>query len=403
MKPPCLALVSLITAPALAQEWRIETFTIPGTSVVVPHDISDAGVIVGTFRDTAAHYHGFTRDAAGTVVTVDEPSSTNSILHGINQVGVVLGSRRPGTPAGFRYQNGTTTLYSIPGLSTAAGSGLNDAGLMVGGYTDSQARDHGFFWPGSGGATTLDYPGAQHSVLVDVDDAGRMIGNYWVFGSGRWRGFAYDRSAFTTLDMPGAHWTYLMGMNSSGWLVGQRVDTSGALRSAIYYDGSAFHDFVVPGATGWTDLQGINAFGEMAGSWQGTHLGVSGQHAFLARPCQPDLGHATPGGARLTVCGQWLRAGGTADLEISGAPAGAAVWVGVGRSSNPVPIFGGAWVPLPVDLVLPLRADAGGDVVLPGLRGGGGPLDLYVQAVVQDAAAPAGFTVTNAVRVQVER
>jgi probable HAF family extracellular repeat protein len=56
-------------------------------------------------------------------------------------------------------------------------SGVNDAGAVVGEYTDSSGRNHGFLWQG-GSFTPIDVPGAVHTVASGVNDAGAVVGEY---------------------------------------------------------------------------------------------------------------------------------------------------------------------------------------------------------------------------------
>ena len=65
----------------------------------------------------------------------------------------------------------------VPGAVETSVSGINDAGAVVGGYTDSSGRDHGFLWQG-GSFTPLDVPGAVHTSVSGVNDAGAVVGEY---------------------------------------------------------------------------------------------------------------------------------------------------------------------------------------------------------------------------------
>jgi hypothetical protein len=67
--------------------------------------------------------------------------------------------------------------------------------------------------------------------------------------------------------------------------------------------------------------------------------------------------------------------------------------------NNPSPLKGGTLVPVPILLMVPLSTNASGDITLPGIQGGGGPLSVYIQTIVADGSQPAGFAFTNAVRV----
>ena len=57
-------------------------------------------------------------------------------------------------------------------------------------------------------------------------------------------------------------------------------------------------------------------------------------------------------------------------------------------------------MPIPVQFVVPVVTDAAGAFALPGIPGGGGPLELYLQAAVLDPGLPLGFGLSNAVKLQ---
>jgi probable HAF family extracellular repeat protein len=64
----------------------------------------------------------------------------------------------------------------VPDAVETAVSGINDAGDVVGRYTDSSDIDHGFLWQG-GSFTPIDVPGADTSVS-GINDAGAVVGRY---------------------------------------------------------------------------------------------------------------------------------------------------------------------------------------------------------------------------------
>ena len=111
--------------------------------------------------------------------------------------------------------------------------------------------------------------------------------------------------------------------------------------------------------------------------------------------CQPDLGFGGPGSATLSLCGEPLASGNTADLLVSNAPAAAQVFVGFGSVLNPTPFLGGTLAPNPLTGVIGLTTDGSGEA---GLTVSGGPaaLTLYVQAVVVEPGT-GNLLFTNAV------
>lgn len=102
---------------------------------------------------------------------------------------------------------------------------------------------------------------------------------------------------------------------------------------------------------------------------------------------------------KLSVCGL-LDTGNTADFSLKTAPPNKTLVLFVGLSQNPIPLFGGTFVPaLPAPLIVPLGTGPTGEFTFP-IPGGGGPIDLYVQGLIDDVGASDDVTLTNAVKLQ---
>ncbi len=121
----------------------------------------------------------------------------------------------------------------------------------------------------------------------------------------------------------------------------------------------------------------------------------------VSEVCQPVIGFGGPGDARLRVCGDALGAGGSATATVlaEGLP-NAPVFLAASLASNPTPLLGGTVVPFPPAVLLTLTTDAIGVAQLPGIPGGAGPAELFVQAAVFDPSLPKLLAFTNAVRVE---
>lgn len=112
--------------------------------------------------------------------------------------------------------------------------------------------------------------------------------------------------------------------------------------------------------------------------------------------CQPNIGFGGPGSALLEVCGTGLGTGQSSDIVLSGAPPFLLGTYVAGVTPLFTPFAGGVVVPTPTYLV-PFFTDGAGGATLPGLVGGGGPLQLTIQAVLFDSGQPQGFGISNAV------
>jgi hypothetical protein len=118
-------------------------------------------------------------------------------------------------------------------------------------------------------------------------------------------------------------------------------------------------------------------------------------------PCNTaatDLGFALAGTGGLeplfTVCGE-LSTGNTADFLLEDALPFANAWLVISFFQGNLPFAGGTLVPLPDILLGPVPTDGTGSILLPGVAGGGGPADLYMQWVVIDGGAPLGKAMSN--------
>jgi len=115
--------------------------------------------------------------------------------------------------------------------------------------------------------------------------------------------------------------------------------------------------------------------------------------------CQTDVGHQGPGTATLTVCGDTLGAGGSAELLLRNATADVAGWLIMGPHLDPKPYRGGWVAPDPPELILTFYTDGRGQARIGRVPGGGGPALRYLQAFYEDYAYPEGRGFSNTVEV----
>lgn len=121
--------------------------------------INNLGVLTGIYTDSSGTDHAFF-DVAGRFITVDNPNagsaaSEGTDFYGLNDLGVVTGAYfdTSGLCHGFIYAAGTFIPVNVPGSTTevmnefvAFGpTGINDAGVVVGGYySNSTGLENGF-------------------------------------------------------------------------------------------------------------------------------------------------------------------------------------------------------------------------------------------------------------------
>jgi hypothetical protein len=116
--------------------------------------------------------------------------------------------------------------------------------------------------------------------------------------------------------------------------------------------------------------------------------------------CQEDLGFGGPGKSVLLACGDPLATGGTGYIQLLNAPSNTTAILVVSLTQGAASFKGGTLVPVPVMLLKAFTTDAAGEFLLPNVPGGGGPLAIYLQCVSVDAGQPHGYSLSNAVKLQ---
>ena len=124
-----------VTPFAHGTDYRFESFDYTGAVHTLPVDINDAGTVAGYWGDA-----------------LDLPT---------------------GNLWGFSYDGTDFSLIQVPGSLDTGAFGINNAGVIVGHYYDTQR--HGFSYDGST-YTPVDYPGADHTWAFGINDKGLLPG-----------------------------------------------------------------------------------------------------------------------------------------------------------------------------------------------------------------------------------
>jgi hypothetical protein len=150
---------------------------------------------------------------------------------------------------------------------TTVMSGMNNAGQTVGSWTDSNNKIRGFVYSGglNGSFTSFDYSGATSVFPTAINDAGLVVGYYT--DSIASHGFLYNAKTqlFVTvpLDPPGATGTQLLGLNGYAQIAGTYSDSANNIHGFVYSNGN----FVNIDCGVITVAQGINNNGEIVGNY----------------------------------------------------------------------------------------------------------------------------------------
>jgi hypothetical protein len=138
----------LAVLPAAASQasasGRYTKINVPGAAATFPADINNRGVIDGVYVDSRGLFHSFIH-RGGKFTTIDDPHASTAPGAGtfaatINDLGAVTGFYlgAQGASHGFVYRHGVFTTIDDPAAAagTTSASGINDQGVIVGGYQD---------------------------------------------------------------------------------------------------------------------------------------------------------------------------------------------------------------------------------------------------------------------------
>jgi YD repeat-containing protein len=217
--------------------------------------------------------------------TITINGSARSELNGVNASGAYAGEGLNSTYTGIRLfvasPSGHLTFYRLPfaDLDTTAAfyesaAGMDNAGDVVGIWTDTDGRTHGFERQANGKISEIDDPSAS-----DVNNAGTevegispdgtvIVGGYYDSNLAL-HGFLLEGGTFTTYDVPGAADT-VVDFDNRGTYGGYYVSSTGAI-FGFYVLRGQLHTVATPGeaspaaGTG-TELTGVSADGTLFGT-----------------------------------------------------------------------------------------------------------------------------------------
>src|SRR5262252_330788 len=237
-----VALVPAAAAPApLGYVFR--TFDVPGATGTQVNGVNDGGVIEGAFTD-ASGQHGFVVGPGG-LVRFDFPGTSGKTqAFAIDNAGDVIGvyTDDAGASHGFRRSPGgaITALSPTPGAGTGSGqgtfpTGITDSGQIVGFYVAADGVAHGYAQSPDGRFTVINAPGAgdaagQGTFLFSVDNRGVICGGYVTAGNVEF-GLVDRGGHFTSIDDPATPQNAAGGTDADGFargvVVGDYIDATG--------------------------------------------------------------------------------------------------------------------------------------------------------------------------------
>ena len=174
-------------------EWNgvFASFTDPNTphtagSVNQLLGINNSGVAVGFYVDALGHSHAYKVDQATRVFTaIHIPGGVSTLATGINNLGDIVGfsTDSAGVTSSWLLKGGHLTAFQFPGGSNTQAFGINYQDQIVGSYLDGSGVMHGFKLTSPLGPVShwqrIDDPNGVGSTIVNgINNAGDLVGFY---------------------------------------------------------------------------------------------------------------------------------------------------------------------------------------------------------------------------------
>jgi hypothetical protein len=274
------------------------TIDVPDAIATFGLGISNQGLVTGEYVDAAFNVHGFVYED-GVITTVDAPTSnpplSQTVLYNINNQGWVgaqyVADDGVLRAAGYNVNTQAwTTLPVIPGTGYTGAGGVNARGVFAGNWsTDPTASTGNQGWTFDSKTNSysfFDVPGADKSqggtIVNGINNAGVVVGLFYD-SQGNLHGFTKNGPTYQTIDLPGAEFTAPQGINNQGDVSGVYQDANQIRHGFVLMRNGKLFTIDVPGVSN-TALFGVSDNGNVAGYYK-TADGVDhGFHVLKAVP-----------------------------------------------------------------------------------------------------------------------
>jgi probable HAF family extracellular repeat protein len=148
--------------------------------------IDDAGIAVGFYNDASGNSHAYkVNQATGKFTAITIPDAVSTVATGINNDGDIVGysTDSAGDTSSFLLVGSSLTTYQFPDGSDTQALGINDSDQIVGSYLDANGVMHGFelskpLGPTSTWLSVDDPNGIGSTVVNGINNAGDLVGFY---------------------------------------------------------------------------------------------------------------------------------------------------------------------------------------------------------------------------------
>ena len=250
---------------------------------------------MGSYVDAEGTYHAYLRGPSGSFATLGIPEIPNMeyfFLHGINDSLVAVGRAKSvdGVPLTFVGNPVALQEFKVPDSVSTEGWNINQDSSVVGHYTSTDGRTHGFIArplqptavrpPPDLNYTfeSIDVPGVEFLAITASSDFGDYAGNMRRANDEKDVGFTLINGVLTPYNFPGSQGTYFYALGNDGKAAGHYQDSDGLYHGVILENGELQrYDF--PGAV-QTEIYGLSdATGALTGNFidaDGIRRGFSG-------------------------------------------------------------------------------------------------------------------------------
>jgi uncharacterized membrane protein len=141
---------------------------------------NDAGVLGGIYLNTSGNIHSFLRFGPNQYRTVEFPGSDYTAVNALNNKLELTGQMSPPFVSAFLFSDRQWVNFYFPDAFTTTGRGINNQRQVVGVFNpqDPLAPQHGFLRNADGTFQQIDFPGSSGSNASGINDAGVIVGSY---------------------------------------------------------------------------------------------------------------------------------------------------------------------------------------------------------------------------------
>ncbi len=218
--------------------WKEGKFTqveYPSSGYAVLYGVNDDETAVGIYLGSEGVAHGFSQTNDGTITKIDYPGAFATYATGINNDGVITGFYGSDPFHGYTLSNGSYSSFDYPTATSGwtCPYGINDSGDIAGYYRIYSSGAYNSFSLIDGTYATLNFPEATATKAANgINNLGTIVGDY-TDSDGRGHGFLYSDDTYTSFDYPGGSLTTLNGINTVGMLAGTYYGTDGKIHGFL--------------------------------------------------------------------------------------------------------------------------------------------------------------------------